>query len=461
MERYARDIKGGSYAPTFFTIRIPNDENFEHLFEKGKMSPQAEAYFLHEYIHFLQDLTTIPGLSNICIVVDYMKWATHQGKDGKIKVPLAPTPADGYNLWNNNQMSKARLGQGTLKKVIVKDVIGLELNDEVININGDSHTHLNAKVTLKDINDNDITYLIGEYAISESMAYTIEQMIYPNVLPDPYDCPYRIVQKVCDKYLPDFSNDACRIIALCDACLMYSLPGRIFAMSIDLLKSQNYKTMTAEQVYNFITSNQSLLGTEHSIVKGVTTNDHLEKYTILAAEQLSGYFTTENYDQERKSSILMLFTALEIRKQYPDFFLRIAREGQICDNSALRSVLGELGCPVILNNTNALTTIIGRISLLPAQGSMNDPSCFWVFNQMYKIFKKGELNNNTYKCEMIDWCRDSFAKKQVKDFTSEGDDCLYSPWHRMSDEEFQHCTFGRFWRTIQLSGVEPVRNTDD
>ena len=460
MERYARDIKDGSYAPTFFTIRIPNDENYEHLLEKGKMSPQAEAYFLHEYVHFLQDLTTIPGLSNIGIVVDYMKWATHQGKDGKLLVPLSPTPADGFNLWNNKRMNEARLGQGALKTVKVKEITNLELNKGVIDINGDIHTHLNAIVTFNDLQDNERTYTIGEYALSESMAYTIEQMLYPQVLPEPYDCPYRIIQKVCDKYLSGFSDDPCRIIALCDACLMYSLPGRIFVMAVDLLKKQNYISLSAEQVYDLITNDKGLLGTEHNIVIGVTTNDHLEKFFLYAAEQLSGYFTTENYDQERMFSILMLYTAMEIRKQYPHIFLDIARGGQLCDNTPLRSVIGELGCPVILNNTNALTTILGRISFLLAKDRGSDPSCFWVFNQMYKIFKQGCLNNDTYKCEMIDWCKNCFNIKQVKDLTVEGDDCLYSPWRRMSDEEFQLCTFGRFWRTIEMSGIEPCTHKE-
>ena len=96
MERHARDITGGSYSPSFFTIRIPNSENYEQLLVGDRMSEQAEAYFLHEYIHYLQDLTTIPGLSNISIVVDYIKWATHQGKNGKLIVPVIPTDSDGY-----------------------------------------------------------------------------------------------------------------------------------------------------------------------------------------------------------------------------------------------------------------------------------------------------------------------------------------------------------------------------
>lgn len=456
MERYARDITSGSYAPTFFTIRIPNDENYENLLLDERMSPQAEAYFLHEYIHFLQDLTTIPGLSNICVVVDYMKWATHQAKNGKIYVPCLPKAADGYNLLNNQTMNSARLGYGLLDKIKVKEIRNLVLNDDKVQVNGVYHTRLNAIVTFKDSEGNNHQYQIGEFALSESMAYTIEQMLYPNVLPDAPDCPYRIVELICDKFLQGFSDDLCKIVALCDACLMYSFPGRIFQMAIEKLKTVDYKSLTAEQVFDFITQDATLQATEHNQTVGITMNDHLAKFSLHAAEQLSGYFTTSNYDSEKLFTILMLYTAMEIRKQRQHFFLEIARGGMLRDNTPLRSVMGELGCPVILNKTNTLTTILGRISFMLSCKTMYDPSCFWVFNQMYKILKQGCLNNDTYRCEMIDWCRDCFIKKGVKDLTSEGDECIYSPWKRVSDEEFQLCTFGRFWRTIKLAGVEPV-----
>jgi len=457
MERYARDITKGSYAPSFFTIRIPNNENYENLLNNERMSEQAEAYFLHEYIHFLQDLTTIPGLSNICIVVDYMKWVTHQGKDGKLLVPSDPKPEDGFNLWNNQVLSNERIGHGALKDVVVKEITGFKLNNQAIVINGVSHSQLNSKVSFKDSNGHERLYIIGEYAISESMAYTIEQMIYPKILPDAYDCPYKIVEMICDTYLDGFTNDPYRVIALCDSCLMFSFPGRIFAMAIDLLKTVDYKSMSAEIIFKTITQNDSLLKTEHNLLKCATTNDHLEKYSLYAAEQLSDYFTTSNYDSEKTFAIMLINAALEIRKKYPNLFLDIARGGSIRNNRFFKGVLGALGCPVILNNTNYLTTIYGQISEpFFKNGNIYDPSCFWVINQMYKIFKQGCLNNNTYQCEMIDWCKKSFIEKQKKDLTMESDDCLYSPWRRMTDEAFQLCTFGRFWRTIKLSGVEPV-----
>jgi len=104
MKRYSRETKGGSYSPSFLTMYLDSSENFEHLIEGERLSDISEALFLHEYIHLLQDLTTLSGVSNIAIVADYMKWAINITKSGELKVPCIPAEKDGYNLYPNAQL---------------------------------------------------------------------------------------------------------------------------------------------------------------------------------------------------------------------------------------------------------------------------------------------------------------------------------------------------------------------
>ena len=461
MERFARDISSGNYSPSFFTIRIPNEENYDNLLQGERLSDAAEAYFLHEYIHFLQDLTTVPGLSNIGIVVDYMKWATHQGKKGKLKVPCVPSCSDGYNLLNNALIGKARIGQGSLKDgdgngVIVSRINSISQNEQSFRIENRCFNHLNSIVLLQDSTGREWQYILGEHAISESMAYLIERLIYPEALSKGSDTPYNIVEYICNKELPGFSDDKIRLIALCDACLIFSFPGNIFKLAIDILKQIDYTRLSPEDVFDLLIHDSILLNKEGINDSQSSIFDHLEQYSFLAAEQLKGYFTTGTYNKERDFSVLLLLDALELRKQLPHFFIDVARGGQIRDNNTLKTIMGELGCPVILNQTDSLFTIIGQISNLLSEGDGLDPSCFWVINQFYKILKKGCLTQGTFKCEMIDWCRSSFNIHHVADLTEDGDSCIYSPWLRTTKEECQQCAFGRFWATWGLSGIAPV-----
>lgn len=324
MERFARDITDGSYAPSFFTIRIPNAENYEHLLTGNRLSDSAEAYFLHEYIHFLQDLTTIPGLSNIGIVVDYMKWATHQGKDGRLKVPCNPTCQDGYNLYPNLRLGEARIGQGKLKEngadVLIASISKVSLNPLTIHADGRCFNQINTIVSFEDSNGKIWDYSLGEHAISECMAYTIEQLLYPEVLSKGADCPYSIVLHVCDKEIPGFSTDKTKVIALCDACLMFSFPGGRFQLAIDILKHVDYNSLTAEEVFDLLVDNPRLHEAEHINKHKIGILEHFESYSTLAAKQLSDYFTTANYDNEKDFSVLMLYASRQIRKGNPHFF---------------------------------------------------------------------------------------------------------------------------------------------
>lgn len=143
------------------------------------------------------------------------------------------------------------------------------------------------------------------------------------------------------------------------------------------------------------------------------------------------------------------------------FFLDLAKGGKVRENKTLRAIMAELGCPVILNQTHSLFTLFGLTAYPFLEGRGYDPSCFWVINQFYKILKQGRLKQNTYRCEMIDWCRESFKRKNVKDLTEDGDSCFYSPWLRTTREELQLCSFGRFWTTWKLAGITPYSESED
>ena len=80
----------------------------------------------------------------------------------------------------------------------------------------------------------------------------IENMIYNNVIESPSDFPYRVVNYVCDYFIPGFTNEPLNVIALCDACLMHSFPGRTLYYGLNLLKQ--CKGLTPEKIYDIMVS---------------------------------------------------------------------------------------------------------------------------------------------------------------------------------------------------------------
>ena len=65
----------GLYMPTFLKMHIETKGSLENL---GNINERDSSIFAHEYIHFLQDISTYYGLANLCIVVDYVKYCCHQ-----------------------------------------------------------------------------------------------------------------------------------------------------------------------------------------------------------------------------------------------------------------------------------------------------------------------------------------------------------------------------------------------
>lgn len=451
MNRFIREAKGGFYTPAFLTLNIDSSDNLELLMSAEGVSERTEALFLHEYIHLLQDVTTISGLVNIAVVVDYMKWATNIIKQGQLDVPCIPKIEDGYNLLPNAQLKKICTGDGSLKdrfgnQIKWQETLNLELQKDGTIINGEKITSdLRLVISIKATDGNVYSYSVGEHCISETMAYLIENRIYNDVIESPYDFPYRVINYVCEYVIPGFTNDTLNVIALCDACMIHSFPGRALYYGLQILKK--YENLTAKQIYNIITSPQMLEQT--GVGKGVTLEQLLARRKSDAIAQMSGYFTA-NYDSMIKWITQMIEAAFEIRSNNPYFMIDIANGRDIRNNKMFIDALNEIGCPVIMNNENNMVYIRNNKIDYDVH-----PPIFNVISQIYSILSKSTLQHNTYRCQLIEWCKRDFEKNNNKDLTSEGDKCRCAPWERTSPEELFQCYFGQLWYTWGLKDVIP------
>ena len=67
-----------SYYPAFFCMDLDIPDAIGNML-RMPMDERAEALFLHEYIHYLQDITTVSGYARIETIVDQIKWAVMLG----------------------------------------------------------------------------------------------------------------------------------------------------------------------------------------------------------------------------------------------------------------------------------------------------------------------------------------------------------------------------------------------
>lgn len=434
--------KMGSYSTSFLKMQVNTQENLADL---QKISESTQATYLHEYIHFLQDITTIYGLMNISTVVDYMRLVNQTilpNGQKEFEVPFEPKSLGNDNVKANWEFKEIYLGGGKgindVQKIlkICKDIKAVKTN----------HGNKNVEflvVEFEDSKKKSYKYIIEAYCLCESMAYAIEQFIYPNVLPPAAKMPYESVKNICDFLYPNLNSDPLNIIALCDACLMHFNPGLILYDTLEEMIKQKFSPKTPEEIYEFVYKNFTFNYNGHT-----TINQLLISLGAEAIHQLSGYFTTKMFHENRHWVNYIISSSIDIRMKFPYFILELVRGGKIKDNSSFIYLLHKLGSPLVVNDLNQLTFTP------PTKTSFNIiPEYLWVINQSYKIFNGNKVKAGTYKCEMIQWCQDSCKNNSVDDITDER--CRYAPWERANDKDPNPCPFGRIWKTWGMKDVIP------
>ncbi len=445
-----KESSAGAYYPTFLCMDLDVADSLDYLLHYP-MDPHIEALFLHEYIHYLQDLTTVSGYARICVVADTMKWAANNCKKRNIRVPLQPKDVSSFNLDINDQHLRTSEGNGRiLHDPKINAVVGFELTEkEMMAPNKKKITvPVDAVFTFRDTVGQEYNYHVGEYAISECQAYMIEQHIYPNTI-DPYspapDCPYRVVQKIFETCCPRY-YDLWSMLAACEACLMHVIPGMALKNLIDEL-NQTPNRITPEQVF-FLGISTNLLaksGQRVSYMEGINS------YNNQVVKQLSGYFKASYFTDCREFIEKIFPVALEYRKWHPFAILEIARGGWVFQNKTLKFAASILGCSSIMTKDGGIT----QLCPICHMGELG-PGVFASFKFLHDLLFTDTLPNNHMinACPLKKWCTSSFAKQNLEDITQRQDAyCDHMPWLNANNITLlRQCVFGRVAASFGLQG---------
>ncbi|WP_299126260.1 hypothetical protein [uncultured Winogradskyella sp.] len=194
----------GFYKPHFFSIVLNGSFDIEF----DKLSREDLGTFVHEYTHYLQNITTIFGLKNSLLFFRYLFEVKKYINDSKeLTVPFKEIP---FSVGLSK--GKAIFGRyyGTKKSF--------------------SPEYDRIKFYTKEITDNDSTYKmvhfdlvkeekiietieLGNLCVKEGMA-RLCQLIYDDQVEHP-TFPYKSVELLCEILNPELLKDKRKLIALC------------------------------------------------------------------------------------------------------------------------------------------------------------------------------------------------------------------------------------------------------
>lgn len=468
-----KDRVSNCYHPSFLCMEVETNDDLQQITD-ALYPPQTEAAFLHEYIHYIQDLTTTSGLARIGSICDKMRWAILDAKNTRhVTIPINPSNVNDYNIGINHRCSIINSGDNKHRDInnqssVIANIVNWRIENVVERDNaGKPYTIERLVVTFGDDNGNAFDYQVGDMAISESMAYMIESSIYPNALPSPPDCPYRIVQKLVEHFSPTL-NDIDKMVALCDISLMSTFPGKTLYKAIEYVNNHN-STPTAEEMYTVVMPSLLPPGWDMAGYWG-----YLKSVSNTAAQQMSSYF---NMSPQLQSNLLVanriLNNAYLLRKHDMNFILRILRGGNISNNNAFKQIFKEyLGCLCTLTDIDEVHSLVpnfeysedGFGSLQRTMG--NNIACKAEFMVVLRIlhdifFSNAAIQNNPrfgqmlmYECPLKASCSKAFRAHNINDITHEYQSpCQFSPWENAQNGNAPLCSFAQIWNVYGLTGI--------
>lgn len=218
----------GFYLPGFFHISVSTEATeLQYFTDKDK------SVYFHEYIHFMQNITTGHGLLR-------MMFSFHQLCDLFSGIESCNTFDDCYNNYETIIKSSIER-QNELKEFLYEEELPEIENEndygEIASIKK-SDNELYYKIVFENTNSHEkkLEYNFNSCVIEEGMAYILEKNVFPSESEDIPRFPYHVVREVSDHITSRPLTDV-ELIQLCDLSLQTTRPGIDFIENLVKISS--------------------------------------------------------------------------------------------------------------------------------------------------------------------------------------------------------------------------------
>lgn len=263
-EEYERELKG-YYKTGCFEIYLRG--NFSY--DLSLMTTEDMGTFLHEYVHFLQNISTPWGIFAAIVRNNDLCEFVHSMDDkDEIHIPYRFTPSADQLL--RRKWLQCSMGTGHLNFQICSEAQTEYCYEEIEGFPISLHRVL---MMMQSRNGERREIVIGATIIKESMAAMYQSLIDPDASHP--DVPYNVIQFWCKKHFPNIAGDVKKLICLCYISLFSLDPG--FSLMCALRNANINPDLTGWQIFDdFIHTNAIVNG--HKIPIADFFNKLVEDY---------------------------------------------------------------------------------------------------------------------------------------------------------------------------------------
>lgn len=418
----------GYYNPSFLQMKV--DANC-CLMDLNAISTPHYSTFFHEYIHFLQDMTTTFGLVNVNIVgnrlMHYVKEVeTGSGATFSVSIPITA----GHVTQINKEMQQVYLGQAQIVRgpmaPAAVTVTAVTLVNSTVFLPHPYSKFLDEVEVDFTFSGNAYKYKLGAIGLMETMANLIQGKFFPSTSAPAI--PYNSSELVAQKEYPAIGSNPEFVFALCDICLLDYHPGRAFYHMLQQMKLKAFVPARAEDIYAFVKA--QIKGPA-----GETLHQIFTARSIDAENLYSSIFSTPVFANEQQWLKTVILSARDLRLTTPTFMLNLYRQPN-AKSPAFVALLNTLGTPLMFNrNDDGYFIPPATLAALPIM-----PDRLSAIMEMFRLFDEGRKH-----CGLTGFCCTSIATDAR---------CSNAPWSRATDTQL--CGYGQFWKTWALTGKAPL-----
>jgi hypothetical protein len=419
----------GFYEPGLLHLRINTYKSLENLNELIESDRQLFSTFLHEYIHFLQEVTTTNGLTHAAFYINTIKDFNYKViNDGKDEFEVPINTDNNFNTFSQIELRRIYLGEkpdATYAKYdgFLKETQPIDDQGKILNVP-------RYKIFYYDEKRQSRTFYFGVTCLKEYAAHYIQSKFFPEI--DHPDIPYKIAQLILDKECPSLCANQEYYLALCDACLMSYHPAQIFFNTIERIQKENYSPKSLKEIYDYTLDLHFGTGP-----KRYTPLQLFKMQQIQVIEHFENALQIEYFSSNLKWIKYILKEAYTLRSNNPLFMIQVLdQDGNL--SLTFQKIIEKLGTPYF---TNELETG-GLVPPKDLPSPPNQPFQLLVFKEILNIY------HGNKSCSMHKFCN----SPQSNIITDEN--CKTSPWKRAKDQQL--CPLAQLWRTWGLTNEIPV-----
>lgn len=433
-----------SYTPSHFVLRLDLPIEVMNLQDEVYKDDYRMSLFLHEYIHFLQDISTRYGLMKTSNLYLYAQSSTYEilnARKKKFKTPVHLPYTDLYGshcVFANREALEDYLGTGIVNNLRNNTIEIVSITKK--EVSQKYYKYSKWEVIVKNLsNGSSHTITLGGEILCECMAYLVEQnyadahgIQIPKTSPYPYLLPIQIVNKI----YPEIAEDKQLLFFIIDQCLYRTYnPGECFMEILKYLRDEKCHKKTDR------------IG----LVLIFFDNHFPEVYSFKAvckeAEREVENCLKDEYFRSTKDWLIELYNRAEFLRQDPRLLLSfMTTKGLDKFASDLRRFV--FGTPIVLNDAylGSIQPPTNRFNVFEVMNI--HPEYYAAMGTLAGVFAKG------CGCSLKMFCRKSNDDKLR---TLVGADCD-KPWlfaYAQITNEHNLCPFSVIWKHWGLRNQSP------